>query len=74
MGMKSSIYKVAFYKVIRKRFVSTVGDSRLLFESLGSFEIKWKLFFKIDGIALGLRYQVLTNTVSCCLAFSGFIS
>lgn len=54
MGMKSSICEVAFYKVIRKRFVSTVGDSRLLFESLGSFEIKWKLFFKIDGIALDL--------------------
>ena len=41
----------------------TVGFCLKIFNSLGSLEIKLKLFFKIDGIALSLGCRVLANIV-----------
>ena len=59
--------------VFRKQFVffryMAVGFYLNMFENSGSLEIKWKLFFKIDKIALSLVCYVLTSIVCGSLFF-----
>ena len=72
VGKKLLICNIVFEKVIRERFVLpyvAVVFCLKIFDSLGSLEIKVKLFFKIDVIALSLGCHVLTNIV-CGSLFS----
>ena len=41
----------------------TVGFYLKVFDNLGSLEIEWELFFKLDGIALSLGCSVVINIV-----------
>ena len=51
---------VTFKKVIRKCFVFSVYNSKVLLESLELLEIKWQVLFKIDGIGLCLGCHAVT--------------
>ena len=64
-------FSITFY-FSRKRIVfryMTVGFCLKIFDSFGSLEIKWKLVFEIDGIALSMGCHVRTNIV-CGSLFS----
>ena len=69
----SGWFAISFFKRWSERDLFfrlvAVGFCLKIFDSLGSLEIKWKLCFKIDGIALSLGCHVLTNVV-CGSLFS----
>lgn len=72
-GFVVLISSVVSYKVTKKKFGFTEGFWLKMLESLGSLEIKWKLFFKTDGMALRLGCYMLTN-IDCGSLFSLVLS
>ena len=64
--------KTQLWKLMWAFLGCCIGSSGSLLHpplSLGWLEIKWKLFFKTDGIALSLGCHALTNTVCRFLFF-----